>query len=114
MSKTPKYDKLISSPWDIEIGDWMFLVKELEEQNFDLAAKFKQEKESHDQDLERDHKAIIEWKSRVDSAQAKIDRLMFEFCPDEITDEQFRRWQEHQRPVSKEETQAIDAAAKRK
>lgn len=32
-------------------------------------------------------------------AQAKIDRLMLEYCPDEMTCEQMATWAAHQRPV---------------
>jgi Lhr-like helicase len=33
----------------------------------------------------------------LDAKQAKIDALMLEFCPDEMTGEQISRWVEHQR-----------------
>lgn len=29
---------------------------------------------------------------RADANQAKIDALMFEYCPDEMTDEQKHKW----------------------
>ena len=32
--------------------------------------------------------------------QAKIDGLMLEYCPDEITDEQMAEWSKNQKPVS--------------
>ncbi|MBU8921765.1 MAG: ead/Ea22-like family protein [Bacteroidales bacterium] len=41
-------------------------------------------------------KAIIERLNRLDSQQAKIDRLMLEHCPDEMTDRQLREWAESQ------------------
>ena len=31
-----------------------------------------------------------------DSLQAKIDALMFEYCPDEMTEEQIDNWANHQ------------------
>jgi len=34
--------------------------------------------------------------------QAELDRLMLEFCPEEMTPEQIERWQASQRPVKKE------------
>jgi hypothetical protein len=39
--------------------------------------------------------------------QAEIDRLMLEFCPDEMTPEQMKDWAEHQQM---EEDSATDAA----
>jgi len=48
---------------------------------------------------------------KSDSAkQAKIDALMFEYCPDEMTTEQTDEWAKHQRPVSVELSAAITAA----
>lgn len=32
--------------------------------------------------------------------QAKIDALMLEHCPDEMTDEQRENWAKHQRPTT--------------
>jgi hypothetical protein len=32
--------------------------------------------------------------------QAEIDRLMFEFCPDEMTEQQLTNWAAHIKPVS--------------
>jgi len=32
----------------------------------------------------------------ADALQAKIDRLMFEYCPDEMTPEQIKKWEESQ------------------
>ena len=44
----------------------------------------------HIADLEQDKGAL----------QAKIDSLMLEFCPDEMTEEQFKNWSKHQVPAS--------------
>lgn len=35
---------------------------------------------------------------KLGSMQAKIDELMMEYCPDEITGEQLENWGKHQRP----------------
>lgn len=35
----------------------------------------------------------------VGAKQAQIDRLLLEFCPDEMTPEQTAEWAKHQRPV---------------
>ena len=48
---------------------------------------------------------------KSDSAkQAKIDALMFEYCPEDMTTEQIDEWAEHQRPVSAQLSAAITAA----
>jgi hypothetical protein len=36
----------------------------------------------------------------IDAQQAKIDRLMFEYCPDDMTEEQKETWGQHQVPVA--------------
>ena len=53
---------------------------------------------------------VIELTKTVEFQQAKIDSLMLEFCPEEMTAEQFEVWAAHQQPVSLEETKKIDAA----
>ena len=50
--------------------------------------------------------------SRLAALQAKIDALMFEYCPDEMTAEQIEAWGKHQRCATAKETAAIDAALK--
>jgi len=42
--------------------------------------------------------------------QAKIDELMLEYCPNEMTPEQLEEWGRNQRPVSDEEQAATDKA----
>ena len=42
--------------------------------------------------------------------QAHIDRLMLEYCPDEMTPEQLAEWGRHQRPVSPEVEAQVQAA----
>ena len=34
------------------------------------------------------------------SMQARIDELMLEYCPDEMTEHQKTTWAEHQRPIN--------------
>lgn len=36
---------------------------------------------------------------KLDALQAKIDALMLEFCPDEMTAEQVEEWKSHQKKV---------------
>ena len=38
-------------------------------------------------------------KRTIGSMQAKIDSLMIEFCPEDMTREQWAEWGRHQRPV---------------
>lgn len=42
---------------------------------------------------------IKELQSRLGALQAKIDELMLEFTPDEMTPDQLHKYSEHQRPV---------------
>jgi len=37
-------------------------------------------------------------KAAWDYQQAKIDRLMLEYCPNEMTEAQLVEWESHQRP----------------
>lgn len=58
-----------------------------------------------------DAAAIIrDLRSAVAAKQARIDALMLEYCPDEMTPEQVAEWARHQRPVSEQAADAIDAA----
>lgn len=38
--------------------------------------------------------------NRTNALQAKLDQVMLEHCPEEMTEEQKRRWGEHQKPVA--------------
>ena len=42
--------------------------------------------------------------------QAKLDRLMLEYCPDEMTPGQMENWGKHQRPVTPEQEAAVQRA----
>jgi hypothetical protein len=37
-----------------------------------------------------------EYERRLSAMQAKLDLLMLEYCPDEMTEEQLKSWGEHQ------------------
>ncbi len=55
-------------------------------------------------------KATAEYAAKIaDDRQARIDALMLEYCPDEMTEAQKDNWAKHQRPVS-EDMQEIDSA----
>lgn len=44
--------------------------------------------------------ALKELEAEVAAKQAKIDELMLEYCPDEMTPEQIEEWGRNQRPVA--------------
>jgi hypothetical protein len=48
--------------------------------------------------------------AQVDALQARMDALMLEFCPDEMTKTQLENWARHQRPASDEVQAAYQAA----
>lgn len=41
-------------------------------------------------------------RAQVDARQAKVDALMLEFCPDEMTDDQLDHWARHQQPARRD------------
>lgn len=45
-------------------------------------------------------KQVEELERALAGKQAKIDELMFEYCPDEITPEQLAEWEKHQRATA--------------
>jgi hypothetical protein len=49
-----------------------------------------------------DAKVIDSLSNAVQEAQAKIDELMLEYCPDDMTEEQIEEWKKHQRAVDHE------------
>lgn len=52
------------------------------------------------------------WKAAWDSQQARIDALMLEHCPDEMTVEQMAEWAKHQVAAPGFDEAALDAALK--
>lgn len=52
------------------------------------------------------------WKAAWDSQQARIDRLMLEWCPDEMTPHQMAEWSKHQVAAPGFDEAALDAAPK--
>lgn len=49
-------------------------------------------------------------KREVGRKQAEIDRLMLEYCPQEMTPEQIEEWRKHQVRVSPEQEAALERA----
>lgn len=45
---------------------------------------------------------IADLERRLAEKQAEIDRLMLEFCPEEMTQEQKETWASHQKPAADE------------
>ena len=50
--------------------------------------------------------------SHAEALQAEIDRLMLEYCPDEMTKKQKQRWEDNQRAVNPEVEAQVNAAVK--
>lgn len=46
------------------------------------------------------HDHIAALKAENETLQVRIDELMFEWCPDEMTPEQIENWKKHQKTVS--------------
>lgn len=60
--------------------------------------------------LERQRQTIAELRREVNAKQARIDELMIEYCPDEITSEQWAEYERNQRRASPEQEAAANAA----
>ena len=55
-------------------------------------------------------KLVDQYKRAAESNAARIDSLMLEHCPNEMTPEQIAEWGRNQRPATSEEQAALDAA----
>ena len=49
--------------------------------------------------FDRQQEALDRNTEQIANKQAQIDRLMMEYCPDEMTEEQVKEWKKHQRSV---------------
>ena len=49
---------------------------------------------------------------RINELKAEIDRLMLEYCPEEMTPEQMANWAAHQKPAGPEAEAALDRASR--
>lgn len=56
------------------------------------------------------HPVYLAAKEAWDAQQAEIDRLMLEYCPEEMTPAQVEEWGRNQKPVSAEEQASIEAS----
>ena len=74
--------------------------------------KSRHEREAVQEELKSTTAMFNRLAKTLDAKQAKIDSLMLEFCPDEMTEEQKAEWASHRRPAPIELQRAIDAAAK--
>lgn len=52
-----------------------------------------------EQEYEELKSQVVELKLEVDAKQARIDELMLEFCPNEMSQEQLDNWGKHQVPA---------------
>jgi len=75
-----------------------------------LEARLVEQTGSHNDLVIRKSDRITELSVQLAHAEAKIDALMLEYCPDEMTPEQVENWGKHQRRVSPERTAEIDRA----
>ena len=70
--------------------------------------------------IEQQEKELTDLRARLEKAerdaaskQARIDEMMLEYCPDEMTHEQKEGWGKHQVPVSTQEQRILGAALRR-
>lgn len=81
------------NPTTDEIANALLGIKSLYDLRFNaLFADF-------EESIGNDWKKEQELKRQLDAKQAKIDELMLEYCPDEVTDDQWDEYQKHQVPV---------------
>lgn len=87
-------------------------IETLREQLKDCSAAFDKQQEALDRNAEQlaalrkdasSKWAFLEWRDRAEKAEAKIDALMFEYCPEEMTEEQVNEWKKHQLRKEKDE-----------
>ena len=117
MSDTPKSDEARWETAPAAIVVSIYFAQTLERENValreqlkDCSAAFDKQQEALDRNAEQlaalhqdasSKWAFLEWRDRAEKAEAKIDALMFEYCPIEMSLEQIARWKKHQ--VVKEE-----------
>jgi len=97
MSDTPKSDeaKWETAPAAIVVS--IYFAQTLERENVVLREKLK----DCSAVVDRQQEQLDRNQEQLASKQAKIDALMVEHCPDEMTEEQVAEWKKHQ--VVKEE-----------
>lgn len=86
-----------SNPSKDEIANALLGIKSLYDMRFN--ALFEDFEGSIGNDWEKER----ELKRQLDAKQAKIDELMLEYCPDEVTDEQWDEYRKHQVRVDVDE-----------
>lgn len=59
-----------------------------------------------ERELDRAGAEVLRLHGEKDALQAKIDALMLEYCPDEMTPEQLEGWARHQAPAPPSEERA--------
>lgn len=59
--------------------------------------------EDFEETIGNDWEKTKELERQLHAKQARIDELMLEYCPDEVTDEQWEEYRSHQVPVKTED-----------
>lgn len=101
MSDTPRTDaNEIHTDRFISPGEYTLVgaefARQLERERNAWEEKFQNECRKHDETVARAMRAERDLAAK----QAEIDRLMLEFCPDDMTREQFAEWAKNQKPVT--------------
>ena len=61
-------------------------------------------------DLDKRDARIAQLIAERDALQSRLDWVMLEYCPEEMTNEQFEEWARHQKPVTVKTAAEIRAA----
>ena len=98
MSNTPKSDeaKWETAPAAIVVS--VYFAQTLERENAALREQLK----DCSAVVDRQQKQLDRNAEQLASKQARIDALMVEHCPKEMTEEQVKEWKKHQRSVKEE------------
>ena len=95
MSDTPLVKKYIDSVDGMAHQSAIEIIIDLEKELAACSAAFDRQQEMLDRNAEQ-----------IASKQAQIDRLMMEYCPEEMSPEQKAEWKKHQRPLMTPEQKA--------
>ena len=78
-------------------------INELRAENARLAAEVERLTKERDDDRRREYgysqQTVDALQSTIATLQARIDELMLEYCPDEMTPDQLAEWERHQIPA---------------
>jgi hypothetical protein len=100
---------------ELDTNDVVYLLNYFEDLEAQLAPETTGDKVCVEDDGCPTERAVLQrvWREQVGTLtlqntkllaqQAKIDALMLEYCPDEMTEDQVANWERHQMPASEEE-----------